>query len=376
MARDVLKDLGRSPTLEDVAAYVGLSVATVGRALGDYGRVSAATKERVLRAARDLNYHPNTIARGMKEQRTRTIGLIVGNIMNPFFSTIVRAVEDTVTREGFSVIVCNTDEDPGKELAHAKTLYERRVDGLIVSPTVFDNRAIGKEVKRYYGKGIPTVFVDRRLVGVSAPYVLSDNEEGAYKATYHLLALGHRYIGVIAGKRVLTTMAERICGYERALAEAGIDLDETLVMDAAVGADVGVEGGYSATQRLLQGRTKPSALLVLNNLLVVGALRALKEADLKVPRDLSLVTWDDFELAEYLTPSLTLVDQPTYAMGSLAAEQLLKALADHTGTQPATEPLEIVLKSRLVVRASTAAPSGAAVVAKPPEAVEREVTAK
>lgn len=344
----------RAPTLEDVAERVGMSVATVGRALGGYGRVSEATRARVRKAARELNYHPNAVARGMKEQRTQIVGLIVGNIINPFFSTIVRAVEDTVSPHGFNVIVCNSDEDPRREFAHAKALYERRVDGLIVSPTGVDDARLADEIRGYYSGQIPTVFVDRTLAGVDAPAVCSDNVEGGYEATKHLLELGHRRIGVIVGKRALTTMDARVRGYARALAEAGLEMDERLVVDAAVGGDVGVDGGLIAMERLLRLPEPPSAVLALNNLLVLGALRALRTAGLGIPDDISLITWDDFELADHLIPPLTLVDQPTHAMGSLAAERLLKAMIDNA--RP--ERLEVVLKPRLIVRASTAAPRG------------------
>lgn len=345
---------GRAPTIEDVADHVQLSVATVGRALGGYGRVSATTKAKVQQAARDLNYHPNTIARGMKEQRTRTIGLIVGNIMNPFFSTIVRAVEDTVSRYGLNVIVCNTDEDYKKELAHAKTLFERRVDGLIVSSTVFDSPRATKTAKTYYAQQIPTVFIDRPIRGIPAPTFFSDNVEGGYRATQHLLALGHRRIGVVVGKCALPTMAGRIQGYKNALSDSGVAFAEDLIVDSAVVADVGVEGGYVVTQHFLQRANPPSALLVMNNLLVVGTLKALKEAHCHIPEDISLITWDDFDLAELLTPPLTLVDQPTYTMGSLATEQLMKAVTQNIRL----EPLEVVLKPQLIVRESTGVVGG------------------
>ena len=347
---------GRSPTIEDVANHVQLSVATVGRAIGGYGRVSAETKTRVLQAARELNYHPNTIARGMKEQRTRTVGLVVGNIMNPFFSIIVRAVEDTVSRYGLNVIVCNTDEDSEKELAHAKTLFERRVDGLIVASTVFGSTSALKLAKTYYGNQIPTVLIDRTVPGISVPTFSSDNTEGAYKATRHLCALGHTHIGVIVGKRSLPTMAERVQGYKDALGHANIAVDEALIIDSTVDADVGVRGGYAAAQQLFQQQNRPSALLVMNNLLVVGVLQALKEAKLQVPQDLSLIAWDDFELAEHLTPPLTVVDQPTYTMGSLAAEQLMKAVTQRN----TLEPLEVILKPRLIIRGSTGVANNAA----------------
>jgi DNA-binding LacI/PurR family transcriptional regulator len=341
-----------SPTLLDVAEHVKLSVATVGRALGGYGRVSATARAKVLKAAAELNYHPNAIARGMKEQRTKTIGLIVGNIMNPFFSTIVRAVEDTVSGQGFNVIVCNTDEEPAKELAHARNLYERRVDGLVIAPTVFDDPKVRENVKLYYGRQIPVVFVDRRMDDIEAPVVYTDNIEGAYQAAVHLLQLGHRRIGVVVGKRSLTTMSDRISGYLRGLNEAGIDSEERLIQDAAAYADVGVEGGYLATQRLLALPEPPTALLVMNNLLVLGALRALTEAKVKVPLDMSLITWDDFELAPLLPTPLSVVDQPTYTMGALAAERLLKGIAHNE--RP--EGLEVVLKPKLLIRDSTARP--------------------
>ncbi len=341
----------RAATLEDVAKHAKLSVATTGRALGGYGRVSVATKAKAQQAAQELNYHPNAIARGMKAQRTHTIGLIVGNILNPFFSIIVRAVEDTVSRQGFNVIVCNTDEDPEKELAHAKMLFERRVDGLIVSPTIFDNRRAASTVKLYYNKQIPTVFVDRNIAGITAPAVYSDNAEGGYLATKHLLGLGHRHIGVIVGKRSLTTMTGRIQGYQRALAEAGLACDDHLIIDAAENVDVGVKGGYSATRKMLEKNKKVTAILVMNNLLVVGTLHALKELGVNVPHDLSLICWDDFDLAEHLVPPLTVVDQPTYSMGSLAAEQLMRTITQSAPFQP----LEVVLKPHLILRQSTRA---------------------
>lgn len=353
MLKRMSKIATRAPTLEDVAAHVNLSVATVGRALGGYGSVSPKAKALILRAAKELNYHPNAVARGMKEQRTKTIGLIVGNIMNPFFSTIVRAVEDTVSRHGFNLIVCNTDEDPQKELAQARMLFERRVDGLIVSPTVFDDRKALATVKQYYGKQIPTVFVDRSIKDIPVPSVFSDNVRGSYEATKHLIELGHVRIGVIVGKRSLTTMEGRIQGYKRALQEAELPFSERLIVDAASLVDVGIEGGYAATHALLSQGRDFSALLVCNNLLAVGTLRALKEAGVSIPRDLSFICWDDFELAEYLTPPLTVVNQAVYAMGSLAAERLINGLSSDLDL----DVLEVTLKPQFIVRESTRAVS-------------------
>ena len=338
----------RAPTLADVASQVGMSVSTVGRALGGYGRVSATTRDRIHRAARELGYHPNALARGMKARTTKTIGLIVGNIMNPFFGHITRAVEDTVSRYGFNVIVCNTDEDPEREIVHARALHERRVDGLIVSTTAFGDSEVSQAVKDFYQRLIPTVFVDRTLEDVDAPAVVSDNVDGAYLATKHFLELGHRNIGLVVGKRALSSMQGRIDGYRRALVEFGALVDDDCVVDAAEHANVGVEGGYAATQSLLE-RSDLTAILVANNLLVIGALRAIKERNLEIPTDLSVIAWDDFELSEHLTPPLTVVNQSTFAMGTLAAERLIGLLAG-IGDR---ERLHVLLKPELVVREST-----------------------
>lgn len=338
---------GRRPaTLEDIARRLNLSVATVGRALGGYGSVASETRRQVLEAAEELNYHPNGLARGMKKQETRTIGMMVANICNPFFSTLVRAVEDTVRGRGYNVIVCNTDEDTAKEMAYARILHERRVDGMIVSPTFNQERKASKAVRHYYAEGVPTVFIDRKVAGVTVPCVRVDNVSGAYEATMRLLRLGHRRIGVIVGKASLTSMEERVDGYRRALAEAGLPYDEALVVD---GEDVGVEGGRVAAARLLERREgRPTALFILNQLLTTGALQVLHELGLAVPRDVAVIGWDDFELAPCLPSPLTVVSQPVYAIGAIAAERLLDIIA---GRRESGQ-LEVVLKPELIVRKS------------------------
>jgi LacI family transcriptional regulator len=183
-------------TLGDVAQRAGTSVATAGRALGGYGNVAPATRKRVIQAAAELNYHPNALARSMKQQSGLTIGVIVGNICNSFFGTIVRAIESTVIREGYKVIVCNTDESIEKELVHARTLLEHRVDGIIVSPTANERGEVSRATKEIYGKQVRTVFIDRAVRGVKVPTVLSDNFIAAGEATSHLLNQGHRRIGL------------------------------------------------------------------------------------------------------------------------------------------------------------------------------------
>jgi LacI family transcriptional regulator len=333
-------------TLGDVAERAGTSVATAGRALGGYGKVAAATRDRVVTAARQLNYHPNALARSMKQRSTFTIGLIVGNICNSFFARIVRAVETAVMRYDYKVIVCDTDERIENELDHARTLLEHRVDGIIVSPTASETGELSRATKEIYGGRMLTVFIDRAVKGARIPAVVSDNVAAAHEATTHFIALGHKRIGAIVGRRALDSMTGRIEGYRRALLERRITFDESLVVDAV---DVGVEAGYRATKKLLERNSRPTALIVMNNLLVIGALNAIKEKGLTIPGDVALIGWDDFDAAPHLQKPLTVVEQPADAMGSIAAEQLMKMRSNE-----AVDPsLHIVLKSTLIVRESS-----------------------
>jgi DNA-binding LacI/PurR family transcriptional regulator len=332
-------------TLDDVAQRAGISVATAGRALGGYGKVAVATRDRVLAAAQELNYHPNALARSMKQRSTFTIGLIVGNICNSFFAQIVRAVATAVWRNGYKVIVCDTNENIETELDHAKKLLELRVDGIIVAPTASETGSLSRATKEIYGS-VRTVFIDRAVKGAKIPTVVSDNLAAAHEATAHFIQLGHKRIGVVVGRLALDSMTSRVEGYRRALQENRITFDESLVIDAI---DVGVEGGYRATKTLLERNRRPTALIVMNNLLVIGALNALKEKGLMIPDDVALIGWDDFDAAPHLQTPLTVVEQPTHAMGSIAAEQLIKMRFNET----VDPPLHIVLNSTLIVRKSS-----------------------
>jgi DNA-binding LacI/PurR family transcriptional regulator len=333
-------------TLEDVAQRAGTSIATAGRALGGYGKVAPATRDRVVAAARQLNYHPNALARSMKQRSTFTIGLIIGNICNSFFARIVRAVETAVTRYGCKVIVCDTDESIENELDHARTLLEHRVDGIIVSPTASETGDLSRATKEIYGCRMPTVFIDRAVKGAKIPTVVSDNVAAAHDATTHFIRLGHKRIGLVVGRRALDSMTGRIEGYRRAMLEHQITFDESLVVDAV---DVGVVAGYHATKKLIERNPRPTALIVMNNLLVIGALNAINEKGLIIPGDLALIGWDDFDAAPHLQKPLTVVEQPADAMGSIAAEQLMKMRSE----EAVDSYLHIVLKSTLIIRESS-----------------------
>jgi LacI family transcriptional regulator, galactose operon repressor len=336
-------------TLQDVARHAGISVAAAGRALGNYGRVSSQTRRLALKAARYLNYYPNRVARGMKQRSTFTVGLIVGNICNPFFSTIVRAVEATLFKHDYNLIVCDSDEDINKEMSHAQVLFQRRVDGMIVSPTASQEGIGSKAVRMISEHDVPLVLIDRLVPGVKVPAVLGDNIGGAFEATKYLLELGHKRVGIIVGRKTLGSMTARVEGYRRAMALGGVVFQESLVVDAV---DVGVQGGYDAAQHLLASKCPPTAIIAMNNLLAVGVLNAVRERGLHIPRDISIIGWDDFDAASHLRTPLTVVDQPAQTMGTMAAEHLLRLMSGETVDQP----LEILLRCILIRRKSCSGP--------------------
>jgi DNA-binding LacI/PurR family transcriptional regulator len=268
-----------------------------------------------------------------------------------FFSTVVRAIESTVLRHGYKVIVCNTDESIEMEPIHARALMEYRVDGIIVSPTANEKGEVSRAAKEIYGKQVHTVLFDRAIKGLKLPTIVSDNVAAANEATTHLIYQGHRRIGVLVGRRTLDSMTGRVEGYRGALLEHRIKFDETLVVN---GIDVGVAAGYSAAKTLLDRKVRPTAIIVLNNLLVVGALNVIKEKGLMIPQDIAVIGWDDFDTAPHLQTPLTVVDQPAYSIDSIAAGRLMTMRSNES----ADNALHVVLKSKLVVRKSIILPPG------------------
>jgi DNA-binding LacI/PurR family transcriptional regulator len=328
--------------IRDVAERAGVSIATVSRVLNRDPRVKDHLRERVLKAVAELNYRPSGIARNMRRQSTQVIGLIISDIQNPFFTALVRAVEDVAYSNQFTVILCNSDEDPQKEQLYAEVLIQERVSGVIIVPTGRD--ACDLLLK----ERVPLVLVDRRLPGVMADSVTLDNIAGAYAATYHLLQLGHTRIGLVGAPLHVSVGIERRLGYERALAEAGLTVDESLIH---IG-DFKETGGYRATRALLSLNPPPTAIFAVNNLMTTGALQAISEGGLRIPGDVSVVAFDDMPWLPLLTPPLTAVRQPVYEIGRTAAELLFQRMS----LGPGGPIREVVLQPEFVIRGSTAPP--------------------
>ncbi|HBR09763.1 TPA: LacI family transcriptional regulator [Candidatus Acetothermia bacterium] len=254
-----------------------------------------------------LNYRRNGIARSLKTQRTYTISLIVSDISNPFFSTLVRGVEDALAEEGYSLIICNTDENAEKERRYLNISLEKGVDGAILFPTGNKEEDIEQLIKKQHA----FVFVDRITPGIAGDAVLSENIKGAYQAVKHLLEWDHRRIGIIMGLESISAIQERLKGYDQALRSFSLARDAELIVNGSSK----TQEGYEACLKLLDIADPPTAIFSTNNLMSQGVLRALKEKGLSYPKDVSVVGFDDFEEAALYNPPLTVVSPKPYEMG-------------------------------------------------------------
>lgn len=331
-------------TIKDVAERAGVSVMTVSRVINNNGYVSRATKEKVEKAMEELGYVPNALAHGLITKRTHVLGLIVSDITNPFFTTIVRGVEDLAIKNGFNIILCNTDEDVEKEKKYIELLLRKRVDGIILSPADCSRRDSVDQIIR---RNVPLVLIDRCIKGLDIDCVYSDSTFGAYELTKYLISLGHRRIGIIVGPKRISTAVERIEGYKRALNEANITLDNSLIK---WGEKYSREDGYSHTLTLLKMDNPPTAIFGGNRLITVGILRAIRELGLRIPEDISVISFDEVEDISVTNPFLTVVSQNPYTIGMIATELLLKRIRE--GGRFIDPPKNIILKPEIIIRKS------------------------
>jgi LacI family transcriptional regulator len=327
-------------TIKDVAREAGVSVATVSKILNypDYSK--AETRKKVTATIKRLNYQPNHAAQSMVNKRTGMIALIIPDVRNPFFTEVARGVEDVANQHNYRVMLCNTDEDPLKQQNYLQALQGRIVDGFIIAVASDDSR----QLKKINRRELPFVFIDRECRNYRMDAVIVDNRDGAAKAVRHLLGNGHRRVGFISGKQDTQTGRERLQGYCEALAEGGVSVDPNIIKDGKFT----IEGGYQAVKALLELTDKPDALFIANNAMTIGVIKALTEAQIRIPEEIALISFDDADWAEFFTPALTVIRQPTYTMGSLAGELLFQRISE---SKP-SEIKEIVLKPELVVRKS------------------------
>ncbi|MEW2314869.1 LacI family DNA-binding transcriptional regulator [Streptomyces bauhiniae] len=335
-------------TMADVARSAGVSVATVSHVLNGTRPVLPHTRQAVLDAVEALGYTPNSLARSLVTSRTRSIGLAVSAISNPYFTEILQGVEAAALEAGYSLLIADPHDDPGHELKVVQLLHGRRVDGMIVAPSAEP----GDLVAYLRRQAVPTVLLDRVLGPAgsgddSFDQVCAENSGPMAELVTHLASLGHRRIGLVAGLPGLSTTSERITGYRQGLAAAGLDADDALVVSGSSEST----GAERATAALLALPGAPTALVTANNAMTIGALRALRERGLSVPGDIALACFDDFAWADLFAPRLTAIAQPSREMGAQAVRVLLDRLA-----APDREARTVRLPCAFVHRASCGCP--------------------
>jgi LacI family transcriptional regulator len=306
-------------TMRDVSAMAGVSISTVSHVINNTRSVPGATRQRVLDAIRTTGFMPNTIARSLKRAETRTLGLAVGDISNPYFTEVVHALETTAGTAGYTLLLTDVGEDPDREMAALGVLIGRRVDGLILSPSA----AGGVKAVEYARKNkVPVVQIDR-VATSDCDFVVARNRPGMRRLVRHLAELGHRRIALLAGLSGLSSSRERVDGYRAGLREMGIESDPALIVPAGSS----VEPGRTVTHQLMALAKPPTALVASNNLMALGAMRALKELGLRVPEDIALVAFDDFAWADLFQPRLTTIAQPCRQIGETAVKLMLARIA-------------------------------------------------
>jgi LacI family transcriptional regulator len=334
-------------SMRDVARLAGVSVATVSAVINGKATVGIASVRRVEEAMKALDYHPDQVARSLRVGRTNVIGMIVPDISNQFFAEIMRSVEETSEKSGFSVIMCDSNEDSGREQRHLSTLYSRRVDGVLLASSVSDAAQDRLTLRRF-----PIVFVDAVPAGIKHGAVVVDNAEGAYAATRYLIELGHRRIAIITGSLDRSVGLDRLEGYRKAMQEAELVVPDEYIRFG----DYHVESGYKWGRELMGLSVPPTAIFACNNAMTLGLLRALADLGIRCPAQVSVVGFDDVDWATSFTPRLTCVAQPTYEIGKLATEMLLQKVRAADGEATYEHP-NIILRAELRVRESAAAPA-------------------
>ncbi len=330
----------QTPTIKDVARAAGVSVTTVSHVFNGTRPVAAETQARVREAIDALGYYPSILARALKGERTGTIGMLATSSTNPFFAEVISGVEERCFEQGYSLILCNTREDRERMNAQLATMLQKRIDGLIVMTTNYDPSFFQdlRSLRGLHLVAIDTEDLDQVVV------VNDDSEMGGRLAAKYLIERGFRRIGVLAGPHQHPRANRRLKGFSEALEQAGITLDQSLIYRT----DLTLGSGDKAMQRLLaQQQPQPEAVFCMNDLTAIGAMHAARQAGLAIPRDLSLIGYDDIEMASYSEPQLTTIRQPTLEIGQTAAKRLI-ALVE--GEEDSSEA--VALPPRLIERQS------------------------
>jgi len=324
-------------SIKEVAIEAGVSSATVSRVLTNKPYVTEEVRERVMAAVQKLGYRPNQIARSLRSQQSTVLGLIVSDVCNPFFTDVSRAVEDCAYKEGYSVFLCNSDEDEKKEYFYLQEMRDKNVSGVILSPT--------KKASKNFALleiNLPVVLYDRSAKDVDVDTIIIDNQDSAYQMTNHLISNGYKRIaGVFCN---VTTGYERRKGFEKAIRNSGLESPTIIVTDPRI------EMGYAAAKKILGSSSRPDAIFASDNLILAGIMQAINELSLKIPEEVGLVSFDDVAWMSLVKPPITVIRQPTDQIARLAVDLIMQRIKD-----PKRPPLHVVLKGQLITRGSSSA---------------------
>jgi DNA-binding LacI/PurR family transcriptional regulator len=333
-------------TIKDIAKALGLSTSTVSRALRDSYEISPETKKLVLEYAEKINYHPNPIALSLKERRSRSIGVIVAEIANSFFSQAIDGIESIAYKNGYNVIISQSRESYDREVINLNFLTSRSIDGLIVSVAA-ETKDFGN-FKELHERGMPIVFFDRIVNEIYTHKVIVDNYQGAYDATRYFIENGYRRIAALANNEVLSITRDRLAGYKAALADQGIKEEESFIKYCEHGGLILSEVEQAVTE-LVGNKTKPDAILALGDKLTTGTLRILKAGKLKVPEDIGLIGFSNSDITELIDPPLSIIKQPAFEMGEIATDLLIQLIESK---RPVTDFETKMLAPQLIIRES------------------------
>jgi LacI family transcriptional regulator len=337
------------PTIKEVARLAQVSVGCVSNVLTGAASVSLKRRTRILHAMRQLNYHPNDIARSLKLSRTHTLGMVVSDITNPFFSQLVRGAEEAALKRNYFLLTFNTDDLVEREMQVLTVMRKRRVDGalLVVAPS--HKRPL--HIAELISLGTPVVCLDRVPQGIRVDSVTVDNVSAARNCVEHLIDRGHRKIAIITGSLLLQTASARLRGYTAALSAHRLPIDPRLIGEG----NFRIESGYDIAIELLSRPDRPTALFVSNGLMAIGVMKAIRQLALQCPQDVALASFDDLALSEVLQPTLTAVEQPAYEIGYRGAELLMQRIESARENGISSRLASIVLPTELKLRDSTSA---------------------
>jgi LacI family transcriptional regulator len=332
--------VGAKPTIRDVARLAGVSAATVSAVINGTAVVSSVRSERVRDAMRILDYHPDQVARSLRVGKTLVIGMVIPDIRNPFYPEVVRGVEEVAQESGYSVLLCNTSEEPAMEDRHLSNLFSKRVDGVLLAcsdaSSAYESLVRGR---------FPIVFVDRIPREFACASVSTDNADACRTAVRHLIDLGHTRIAIATGSLRLSTHAERLEGFRMAMQEVNLPIRSEYLCRGGLD----VESGGKLGRQLLRLPAPPTAVICTNNRMLLGVMKAISEENLRCPEQVSVVGFDDFVWTEYFTPPLTVIAQPAVDIGRRATEMLIRRMS----AEAPLPPEQLFLKAELRIRKST-----------------------